>query len=300
MTTTTVVGVDGRTGGRDAIALARALTPPDGRIVLAGIWQVGHLLVTSPYAQEAAAAARLTLAAERERAGIEAEVVAFGDASVARGLHHLAEREGADLIVVGASRRGTVGRLLLGDDARATLHASPCAVAVAPSGWSRRPAAIVRVAVGYDGSPEAAAALARARVVAERAKAVVEVVHAVEPVSEFVAGAPFAYAEIPAHVLEELEREAMAEAEQRVEALEGVDGRAEAGRAIDVLGRASGHADLLVVGSRGHGPFQRLTLGSTATGLLGRALSPLLVVPRPTSDEHAETQAAGAAGAAGR
>jgi nucleotide-binding universal stress UspA family protein len=38
--------------------------------------------------------------------------------------------------------------------------------------------------------------------------------------------------------------------------------------------------DLLVIGSRGHGPLQRLALGSTSAFLARRVGRPLLVLPR--------------------
>jgi len=40
--------------------------------------------------------------------------------------------------------------------------------------------------------------------------------------------------------------------------------------------------DLLVVGSRAHGPLRRVMLGSTSLHLTHAARCPLLVIPRPT------------------
>ena len=39
--------------------------------------------------------------------------------------------------------------------------------------------------------------------------------------------------------------------------------------------------DLLIVGSRGHGPLRRLVLGSTSLQLTREARCPLLIVPPP-------------------
>lgn len=50
---------------------------------------------------------------------------------VGDGLRDLAEQHHADLVVVGSSRRRGLGRLVMGDDVRTTLHASQVPVAVA-------------------------------------------------------------------------------------------------------------------------------------------------------------------------
>ena len=74
-------------------------------------------------------------------------------------MHELAESEGADLLVLGSSRRGLLGRVLLGDHTRAALNGAPCAVAIAPTGYSDHFGPISRIGVGYDGSLETGKAL---------------------------------------------------------------------------------------------------------------------------------------------
>ena len=132
-----VVGVDGREGGRDAIALARVLCDPDGRA------HAGPRLPRgSPRAARVVAALeaddderiRSVLEKARAEAGVDAEIAWDRSQSVGYGLHEQAEAIAADLLVVGSSRRGMLGRALIGDDTRATLNGAPCAVAVAPAG----------------------------------------------------------------------------------------------------------------------------------------------------------------------
>jgi nucleotide-binding universal stress UspA family protein len=66
-------------------------------------------------------------------------------------------------------------------------------------------------------------------------------------------------------------------------------------RAATALAHRSRHLDLLVVGSRSHGPVRRLLLGSTSTRLVREAACPLLVVPRSAEAEAADEDVADAA-----
>jgi nucleotide-binding universal stress UspA family protein len=112
--------------------------------------------------------ARAVLEAAREEAGIDGDLWCVESSSVGAGLHELAEDEGADLLVVGSSRRGLLGRVMLGDDTRAALNGAPCAVAPAPAGYAQQPRAIERVGVGYNCSPESEHALGVGRKLARQ------------------------------------------------------------------------------------------------------------------------------------
>jgi nucleotide-binding universal stress UspA family protein len=61
-------------------------------------------------------------------AGVTVRLRSPQSASPARGLTELAEREGADLVVVGSSRRGAAGRINLERTAGRLLQGGPCAV----------------------------------------------------------------------------------------------------------------------------------------------------------------------------
>src|SRR3954465_956427 len=129
-----VVGVDGREGGRDAIALARLLLAVGGKLTLVFVVaRDAHAYRASSDAPEAydGGRAEALLEAVREETGVEADLRWYGSSSVGRGLHELCETTGADLLVVGSSRRGLLGRVLIGDDTGAALNGAPCPIAIA-------------------------------------------------------------------------------------------------------------------------------------------------------------------------
>ena len=66
-----------------------------------------------------------------------------------------------------------------------------------------------------------------------------------------------------------------------------------AGNPAEVLVDMSGHVDLLVVGSRGHGGFRSLVLGSVSTQCVQHARCPVVVVPAGAA--AAESAAGGSA-----
>src|SRR5699024_1867085 len=110
--------------------------------------------------------AEALLATVREETGVEARLRRHDASSVARGLHELCEQLGAGIVVVGASRRGLLGRVLIGDDTSAALNGAPCSIAIAPTNYSPQLGAMREIGVGYDGSPESAYALSVARMLA--------------------------------------------------------------------------------------------------------------------------------------
>ena len=137
-----VVGVDGREGGRDAVALARLPAALGGKLTLAFVVaRDAHAYrgtSGSPEASDGGRAEALLEAVRRET-GVEAHLRWYGSSSVGRGLHELCGVIGADLLVVGSSRRGLLGRVLIGDDTSAALNGAPCAIAIAPSNYSQQP-----------------------------------------------------------------------------------------------------------------------------------------------------------------
>lgn len=283
-----IVGVDGRDGGRDALALSAVLRAPAGDVVALHAYPYDPHPTRAANADFEAAlidASRTLLADELARAGVEAEAEVAADGSPGRALQHAAARHEADLIVVGSAHRGPVGRVLAGDVTAGTLQGASCPVAVAPRGYAEHPAVLRRVGVGVDGSPESLAAVRLAHDVADDTGAELQLVDVIEP--QFGVGAYPTYWPD----WEEIDRGRREEAERQMEALIAeLGGRATgevlAGVPASVLAARATDYDLLVTGSRGYGPLRRLMLGSTSSRLVHEAPCPVLVLTRGATEER--------------
>jgi nucleotide-binding universal stress UspA family protein len=269
-----VVGVDGREGGRDAVALAKLLVAAGGELTLA------HVVPGDAHTDRGASAvyeaseaerAEALLETMREETGVEAHLRWRGSSSVGRGLHELCELIAADLVTVGSSRRGLLGRVLIGDDTSAALNGAPCSIAIAPTRYSQQPGAMREIGVGYDGSPASEHALSVARILAGASGAKLSALEAVSLPSDAFLG-PGAVDNSPRRLLED--------ARERIAALGDVEPRAAYGQPAEELALYSASLDLLIVGSRGYGPIGRLIHGRTSQQLAHSARCPLLVLTR--------------------
>lgn len=276
-----LVGYDGSDGGRDALELARVLATATGAgVLVVTVLPYGPLPI--PYEileEEQAERAQPLFAEARERlGGLEVETRAFGGGSPAGVVNDLAEREEVGTLVVGSPHRGAVGRVVIGSVADGLLHGAPCEVMVAPRGYAADEHGPFRtIAVAYDDTPEAKAALKRAEEIALACRATV-VVHTASAPPAVVPGAAGYTPAIPP--------EAGAIVTRTVKAVDerlAATGRALSGAPAPAIAEAceEAGADLLVAGSRGYGPVMRVLAGSVSTQLAHRAPCPVLVVPRP-------------------
>ncbi len=275
MFTRIVVGVDEHQGGRDAIALARHLLSADGQLVLAHV-QAGDSRIYRLASSDLDAAERARsfelLEGLCRADGIEAWLESVTAPSVGRGLHALAEGARADLIVVGSSRHHLLGRVFMGDDTQAALDSAPCAVAIAPAGHAAVAAPIRTVGVAYNGTPESDHALRVARKVAHELGARLSACEAVSIPLNATMPAPLPLGD----AVETLQ----AQAHDQLVALGDVEPHVAYGAPAAELTAYSASVDLLVVGSRGHGPLGRMLYGSMAHTLARTSHCPLLVLTR--------------------
>jgi nucleotide-binding universal stress UspA family protein len=292
-----VVGVDGTQGGRDAVALAQRLLAEDGKLTLVHVHE-GRLHplhpVTPGLLDEEGEASEQLLREELENAGegVKATLISAVGASAGATLHSQAEELDADLIVVGSSRHGAIGRVMLGDDTRRALNGSPCAVAIASKRYAEHPKPFERIGVGYNDTPESRAALELARQVAAPTRARVQAL-------EVIAIPTYAYTGMVAASIGDEIDVVLKQAGERLRALPGVEGSAVYGLTGEELAAFGDEVDLLVVGSRGYGPWKRLVLGSTSDYLERHARCSLLVLPRAATQAGAREEPSQSQAAAG-
>jgi nucleotide-binding universal stress UspA family protein len=280
-----LVGVDGRPGGRDAMALAKQLGATGATITLAHIYG-GNFMIGRGSALEMPierANFQDLLEREREHGMLDAELTVYGNHTAGRGLHQLAEERKADLLVVGSTRHALLGRVLMGDDSRAALNGAPCAIAIAPRGYLHVAHALKRMGVGYDGSPESVNALNVARQLAAQSGAKIKAMSVVS-LDDVQEEKP-----IPADWPQESAR-LVDECSERLHQLDDVEGVAVYGGPREELARFGKELDLLIVGSRGYGPRDHVFHGSVSNYLLSHADCPLLVLPRSLLESGAQDQ----------
>jgi nucleotide-binding universal stress UspA family protein len=278
---TIVVGFDGMSQGVDALHLAQALADPESEIVVCCVYplEVGE----HGTAKRDDAEGRLRVGRALLGARPNTRFTVRPAFSPGAGLHEEVEEAGAQLLVVGSSHRGKLGRIVPGSVTRQALHAAPCAVAVAPL-WlqSHEPIAFGAIGVGYDGLPAAHAALDRAAALARARRARLRVLCVVEPPG---AGWASSWAFPPPPSNEDRDA-AVRETEQVVAGLaaNGLEASVQIldGSPASELVAASSELDLLVLGSRAYGPIRRALLGTVSGGVTEAAACPVLVVPRST------------------
>ncbi|HTX30350.1 MAG TPA: universal stress protein [Solirubrobacteraceae bacterium] len=151
-----IVGVHGRDGARDALALGRTLASHGTSIAAAHVFFIDSAAPLWTSREEQAPQWERALARLRTALGVgpEAEMLGVSATSIGEGLHDLAVEQEADLIVVGACERGGLKRLAIGDDTRSVLIQAPVPVAVAPAGYARHPGPVRVIGVVGDGHPE--------------------------------------------------------------------------------------------------------------------------------------------------
>lgn len=297
------VGVDGYPEGRDAVVLGETIAETTGGDLLLVAVHIDPLIVLPAGMDWKALEEQTekTLREARDELAPDARVDVETDLFVARALERLVRREHRDLLVLGSSRRGEEGRVRIGKRARQLLTECECPIAIAPRGMHREPGRrFARIGVGYDGSPEAQAALGLATTIAAAKGAELHVRAVVDDriqsigwsrlgtgpaiVSGFgwsaigSAGVTPGWDEVVQTTVEALRAQL---ADSTIATAEKVKADVQLGRPANALLELSEEVDLLLIGSRRWGPVARVILGATGEAVLHDASCPVLVVPRP-------------------
>lgn len=208
-------------------------------------------------------------------------------------LGDLARDQGADLVVLGSTHRGPVGRIVPGAAIAHLLADPPCAAAVAPPGFARpggpgdwRPldgdgedAGLRVLGVGFDASRAARTALATAADLALAGGAALRVYTVARRTPglhpDESAGRPTT-APSEAEALRQALQKAVAELPREARALPVFLRGDPATELIDAV--ANG-VDILVLGSRAGGPIRRALQGSVTNAVLDMVHCPVLICP---------------------
>ena len=287
---TIIVGVERSERSDDAIALARDLArATHARILLAaavpcpGIALVVGAPVVTVAVDEAVRDLKELLADKASALRDDGITVSVGIEAYVSGAHllqSLAESSPTDLIVVGSTRSGRMGRVVPGSTGERLLQGAPCPVAVAPAGYSAG-RALRHVGIAFDGSEESRAALRGGMAVAARLGAALRVVTVLD-----VAGfASPALMSGPGYNRTRAEFEASARAHLDAVVAElppeiRPEGRLLVGDPAEQLAEHSAELDLLVVGSRRYGPVRAVLLGGVSGKVIRHATCPVIVTPR--------------------
>ncbi|MFI1991495.1 universal stress protein [Actinoplanes sp. NPDC020271] len=281
-----VVGIDGTPTSNAAVDWAAREARQRGsslRIVHAfdWDWRESRFEVGSEYVDTARQQADGVIAAAAERVrSIAPEVGIQTFALIGHAVPRLLESSRtAQLLVLGSRGRGGFGGMLLGSTSqRLAIHA-PCPVVVV---GDQEPAADAPIAVGVDDSDNADLVLEAAFTTAAGHGRPITVVRAYPPVvpawltTDFppTVDAPEQHAAELAHVEEQLAPWRAKFPEVPVEVTLSHDTPPAA------LVAASRNAQLIIVGSHGHGLLSGTLVGSTSLQLLHHAACPVLIARR--------------------
>jgi len=279
-----VVGIDGSSGSEHALAWAIARTSLLGPVKPVAAWHypwwvfvpTGAGTAFPPDEQQLVAATEKLVENSLEgldRSDVSETTVIHGSAGEAL----VSVGVDGSLLVVGTRGRSAVAAGLLGSvSAHCVKHANgPVAVIPQETSIEDRFGSVI---VGHDGSEFADRALEWALAHTPPSTEIV-VVHVWNPQQRVSA-------KVEALAAEQLSAASLAEAKNAVERARSVAGFAdrrltavsESGDPREVLGTLSQTADMLVVGSRGHGGVAYLLLGSVASALVQHPLTATVVV----------------------
>jgi nucleotide-binding universal stress UspA family protein len=302
---TILAGCDGFSRGRGAVAFASTLAEATGARLLLVAAHPNPPLPFPAGLQEQHDRADRAIRRVRDELAPTGTAMVVEALSPAHALCDTAEREGADLIVVGSRRRTRAARMLDADHALQVLHGAPTSVAVVPESGPI-PAQLERIAIALDGSVEAHGALTIAADLARAtgARLWLQVV-ADNHMPAWGTGAPGFVQPPDWDALLERRRtsgqELLDTALEHLEA-DGIDaqGAVSVGDPARKLAEAGATADLLVMGSRRWGPIGRLALGSTSEAVVRRAGAPVVVLQRPVTETESRPSGGRRTGATAR
>jgi nucleotide-binding universal stress UspA family protein len=285
---TIVVGHDGSERGDDALALGALLARTVGaRVVVAGVYRRDeHHYPGGAALEDEIRTMMLDSLADvsADDLGVPAELRVVPAKSPAHGLHELADAVGAELIVVGSTHRGAIGRVVPGSAGERLLQEAPCAVAIAPHSFAKRHEAHLGVVgVGYDRTIASEDAVRIGARIASAAGATLRLI-SVADARMGVYGEATVYTDWYRGARERTQSAVDAACDALADEVRAEAVVLEGNASEELVAASNGGLDLLVLGSRAYGPLGRALAGSVSIHVAREAGCPVLIVPRTVAE----------------
>jgi nucleotide-binding universal stress UspA family protein len=206
--------------------------------------------------------------------------------SIPMGLMELVDQHGADLVVVGSSSSGLLGRVALGSVTERLVHTAAVPVAIAPRGYPLSPVPIKRLTVAYGGAADAVGLIQSSAELAKQWSVALRIASfTVRPTTTFGGSIEQSAENL---VIQQWTRKTMdAALKQLNEARTAVaipdvavviGAGIDWGDAVDDIAWESG--DMLLLGSGAAGPMAQVFLGTAASKILRHAPVPVMILPK--------------------
>ncbi|HBG93428.1 MAG: hypothetical protein A2X54_07700 [Nitrospirae bacterium GWF2_44_13] len=214
------------------------------------------------------------------KAGVNCEIIAHQGEEPYRYIVEEAEKNKADMIIMGRRGRTGLKRLLMGSETARTIGHSPCNVLVVPRAARLE---FKNILIATDGSKYSAAAASEAVSIAKRCDSELIVISVVP--SESLSPFDIVHSEMQKGLIADEEFKVAEDNVRKVKGpaeKEGIKttGLIYSGRPYEAIIEAAKEkkADLIVVGSHGKAALARLLMGSVTERVIGTAECAVLVV----------------------
>jgi nucleotide-binding universal stress UspA family protein len=218
--------------------------------------------------------------------GEDVAVIVHESTSIPMGLMELVQQHSADLVVVGSSSSGLLGRVALGSVTERLVHTAAVPVAIAPRGYPSSPVPIKRLTAAYGGAADAVGLIQSSAELAKQWSVQLRIASfTVRPTTTFGDSIESSAENL---VIQQWTRKTMDAALKQLNearaivAIPDVDVVIGAGigwgDAVDNIAWESG--DMLLLGSGAAGPMAQVFLGTAASKILRHAPVPVMILPR--------------------
>jgi nucleotide-binding universal stress UspA family protein len=218
--------------------------------------------------------------------GFDVSVTVHHSTSVPHGLMELVDQHGADLVVVGSSSSGLLGRVALGSVTERLVHTSEVPVAIAPRGYPSGPLPVQRLTAAYRGDGDAESLISTSADLAKKWKVRLRIASfTVRPFTMLGGSIERSAEEL---VVQQWTHRTTDAAVRRLEEARARSGHTDVDvvigtgtewrEAVDDIAWEPG--DVLLLGSAAAGPLAQVFLGTAASKILRHAPVPVMIVPR--------------------